>query len=327
MEDTVKYEADGTLVLSSPVQLPDVLDMLIVGGGPAGTAAAFRAKELGIAALVIDFDDLLRKIRNFEKNKEIKPNYGGDDETLFPKGGELVSLLHFEPTVASEMWVRWKSYYRDHNVPAKVGIELVGLEDAGNGITQANVYNLNTKKDEKILARHVVLAIGRGVPNRFDVPGNTSLVGYRMEDANDYVDKGPVCVAGGGTSAAEAVIAISNAKARAGDKSSVYWSYRGDKRPKVSKALAEEYFTADMGNGNIVYKANSEPAAVLQASDGEYYLSIRTDRRVIEGRPVETDHLEFLTAIFDALRAFGAEDPPRDDCTAMVIDLHEGFGS
>jgi serine phosphatase RsbU (regulator of sigma subunit) len=39
------------------------------------------------------------------------------------------------------------------------------------------------------------------------------------------------------------------------------------------------------------------------------------------------DHLEFLDAIFAALQAFGAEDPPRDDCTAMVIDLHGGLAA
>jgi phosphoserine phosphatase RsbU/P len=39
------------------------------------------------------------------------------------------------------------------------------------------------------------------------------------------------------------------------------------------------------------------------------------------------DHLECLEEIFAALRAFGAEDPPRDDCTAIVIDLHRGIGS
>ena len=43
------------------------------------------------------------------------------------------------------------------------------------------------------------------------------------------------CVIGGGTSAAEAVIAISSAKAAASDPSDVYWSYRGDKMPKVSQ--------------------------------------------------------------------------------------------
>ena len=51
-------------VLAEPVDLPEILDLLIVGGGPSGTAAAFRAKELGLAALVIDYDDLMKRIRD-----------------------------------------------------------------------------------------------------------------------------------------------------------------------------------------------------------------------------------------------------------------------
>ena len=68
---TSPYHSDGSLVLDQPVDLPDVLDVLIVGGGPAGTAAAFRAKELGLSALVIDFDDLLKRIRDYAKDKLI----------------------------------------------------------------------------------------------------------------------------------------------------------------------------------------------------------------------------------------------------------------
>ena len=41
---------------------------------------------------------------------------------------------------------------------------------------------------------------------------------------------------------AEAVIAISNAKVKADDPTGIYWSYRKEKLPKVSKALAEEFF-------------------------------------------------------------------------------------
>ena len=33
-------------------------------------------------------------------------------------------------------------------------------------------------------------------------------------------------------------------------------------------------------------------------------------------------HLEFLDRLFAALKEFGAPDPPADDCTAIVIDLH-----
>ena len=59
MSDTPSQtERDGSLILATPVTLPDVLDVLIVGGGPYGTATAFRAKELGLNALVNDYDDL-----------------------------------------------------------------------------------------------------------------------------------------------------------------------------------------------------------------------------------------------------------------------------
>ena len=86
------------------------------------------------------------------------------------------------------------------------------------------------------------------------------------------------CVIGGGTSAAEAVIAISNAKIADGDPTPIYWSYRGDKLPRVSKALAEVFFEAYVGNGNIRYHPKSDPAAVVIAEDRKEYLSPRWTR-------------------------------------------------
>lgn len=41
----------------------------------------------------------------------------------------------------------------------------------------------------------------------------------------------------------------------------------------------------------------------------------------------EEDHLEFLEELFQALKDFGASDPPEDDCTAIVIDLHGPFSN
>lgn len=39
------------------------------------------------------------------------------------------------------------------------------------------------------------------------------------------------------------------------------------------------------------------------------------------------DHLAFLDRLFDALHLFGGGDVLRDDCTAIVIDLHGGWGA
>ena len=63
------------------------LDVLIVGGGPSGTATAFRAKELGLKALVIELDELLKRIRDYAKDKPILPSHQGGANQKFPAGG------------------------------------------------------------------------------------------------------------------------------------------------------------------------------------------------------------------------------------------------
>ena len=70
-QSTFRLADNGSLILPEPVTLPEILDLLIVGGGPAGTAAAFRAKELGLSALVVDYDDVMKRIRDYAKDKLI----------------------------------------------------------------------------------------------------------------------------------------------------------------------------------------------------------------------------------------------------------------
>ncbi len=271
----------------------DVLDMLIVGGGPGGTAAAFRAKELGIEPLIVEHDDLMKRIRDYSKDKLILPSFGGGDRMRFPQCGDLISCLHFQPIDKDDMCTEWKALHARHGIRSRIGVELTDLERRADGLWAAQAWDHAGRCEAPLLARHVVLAIGRGVPRRFDIPGSTDGIAFRLRDPQTFVGD-PACVIGGGTSAAEAVIEISNAKAAAGDPTAVYWSYRGDKMPRVSKALAEVFFEAYVGNGNVRYYPRSEPSAVVTADDRREYLAIRVDRRTMDGRPAETTHLEFL---------------------------------
>ena len=303
------FSPDGHLKMEQPSPLPATLDLLIVGGGPAGTAAAFRAKELGLKALVVDYDDVMKRIRDYAKDKLILPHFGGGDRMRFPAGGPLISALHFDAIDKDDMCLAWKRLYQKHNVPARIGIELTGLQQQSDGRIAVQTWNHKSRQEETLFSHHVALSIGRGVPRRFDIPGNTDGISYRLDNAETRCD-GPVCIIGGGTSAAEAVIAISNAKAEAGDPSPVYWSYRGDKLPKVSRALSDVFFDAYIGNGNIRYYPNSEPVAVVTGPDKKEYLSLRIDRRMIEGRSIETTHLEF----------------PKETCIACIgEDIPEKF--
>lgn len=286
------YTTFGTLRVEGAAPLPEVLDVFIAGGGPAGTAAAVRAKEYGLSCLVIDYDDLMKRIRDYPKEKLIKPNYGGGDKLQWPGGGPLLASLCFDDIDKDEMVKAWKARYKEYGVSAKIGSEFTGLARLDDGVWEVRTWNHRAGKEIRYRARCVVIAMGAGVPRRFDIPGNTDGLAFRLDDAAHYVGS-PALVIGGGTSAAEAVIAISNAKADAEDKTAVYWSYRGDRLPKVSKALSEVFFDAYVGNGNIRYLAFSEPVAVVTAPDKNDYLSVLVDRKVIEGRPPETVHLEF----------------------------------
>jgi len=297
-----------------------IFDLLVVGGGPGGTAAALRAKELGLDVLVIDFDDLMRRIRDYSKEKLILPSFGGGDRMAFPKGGECISCLPFEPIDKDEMCRQWKDLYSRFDVRYRLGIELTGLTRLQDGGWEIATWDHGAQGELSLLARHVVIGIGRGVPRRFDIPGNTDGIARRLTDPQVFVGQ-PACVIGGGTSAAEAVIAISNAKIAAGDGSDVYWSYRGDKMPRVSKALAEVFFEAYVGNGNIRYFRRSEPTAVIVGDDHTEYLAIRVDRRPMSERPSETTHLEFPKS---ACVACIGEELPVELLSSLGIHRREG---
>jgi thioredoxin reductase/ferredoxin len=298
---------DGSLVLDQPVVLPEVLDILIVGGGPAGTAAAFRAKELGRAALLVEHDDILKRIRDYDKRKPIKPDFGAGKQLEFPSGGPLVSGLRFDEIDKDEMHAKWRRLYRTCSVPARIGVELTGLHRDGS-LWAVKVRNHNDGGDQVIKARHVVLALGGGMPRSLDIPGDVLSVSTKFGGAERFVGA-PACVIGGGSSAAEAVIAISKAKAAASDSESVYWVYRGETMPKVAEALAVELFHAVNLNGNVRYLPNSDPQAVIKGADGRHHLRIQVDRKSLPHRPVETVHYEFPAS--HCLACIGQELPTR----------------
>ncbi len=320
MNMTSEIDKDGRLLLKETVDLPEILDLLIIGGGPGGTTAAFHAKELGLAALVIDFDDVMKRIRDYPKDKLILPDFGGGDKMKFPKGGELINKLIFGPIDKDDMHSAWKNLYSECNVPAMIGVELTGLEKGADDVWQVKTWNHANKSELNLKARYIIIAIGRGVPRRFDIPGNTDGIAYRLDDAASYVGQ-PACVLGGGTSAAEAVLAISAAKLEADDKCDVCWSYRGTTMPRVSKALAEVFFEAHMNNGNIKYYPNSDAVAIVTAEDRNEYLSIRTDRRSMAGRPSETTQVEFRK---ECCIACIGEDIPESFLNSLGIYMFTG---
>src|SRR5262245_40863983 len=169
--------------------VPPVLDMLVVGGGPAGTAAAFRARELGLSVLVIDQDEVLSILRDWispegdpAKDKPVDSSYGpGGKKVPFPSGAKLIEqLVYGDQVPAGELYRKWKGVYEENGIPTLPGTELTGLATGGDGLLVARCAQQRGKDEPLYKARSVVLAMGRGVPTTLTIPGDTRGINYRL---------------------------------------------------------------------------------------------------------------------------------------------------
>ncbi len=77
---------------------------------------------------------MLKRIRDYAKDKLILPSFGGGDQMGFVQGGDLVSRLHFDPIDKDEMCRTWKDFYQEFQIQTRIGVELTGLEHDARGV-------------------------------------------------------------------------------------------------------------------------------------------------------------------------------------------------
>jgi thioredoxin reductase len=172
----------------------DIIDVLIIGCGPAGVAAALKALDLGLSYLLIAQDDLGGTVRKYPRKKLVLtqpvdlPMYGRMKRTQYMK---------------EELIVLWESLFNEMGIEFQPYVAFTDLDVRSDGslaaTTSAGVFH----------CRHLVLALGRrGTPRRLGVPGEDSeRVSYELVDAADYTHQN-LLVVGGGDSALEAVQAL-----------------------------------------------------------------------------------------------------------------------
>jgi thioredoxin reductase/ferredoxin len=173
---------------------PAAVDLLVVGAGPAGIAAALAAREEGLRAVVVEqAESLGGTILHFPRRKMVLtqpvPLPGGDAlaREEYSKE-ELLSLLG-ERIAARRLDVRFGERLE----------AIRGGEGAFEVATSAAIHR----------ARYVVLALGRrGTPRKLGVPGEErGKVMYQLRDAETY-KRQRILVVGGGDSAIEAAVGL-----------------------------------------------------------------------------------------------------------------------
>ncbi len=189
-----------------------VLDLLIIGAGPAGLSAADAAARAGLDYLVIEKGTIADTIRQYPVGR-----------TLFSTPNELEmreGALHpvREKPTREELLSHYIHFVLDGNLRINSGEEVFGIEPAELEIFTVRTRSLNTLGQETkatYTARRLLFAIGAMArPRRLNVPGETlPKVHHRFIEPYPYVRK-EALVIGGGNSAAEAALFLSEEGAR-----------------------------------------------------------------------------------------------------------------
>jgi thioredoxin reductase (NADPH) len=173
-----------------------ILDVMIVGAGPAGISASLRAIEKKLNYLTVDEGELGGTVAKYPRQKLVMtspvefPMYGKFKKTELSKE----DLLAF-----------WNQVLQRVDFKFRKGEKVLDIKKGADGI-----FAVETSKGQ-YRARNVVLALGKsGSPRKLGVKGEElPKVMYRLIEADHYVNK-KILVVGGGDSAVEAAMGLAH---------------------------------------------------------------------------------------------------------------------
>jgi CRP-like cAMP-binding protein/thioredoxin reductase/Fe-S-cluster-containing dehydrogenase component len=169
-------------------------DLIIVGAGPAGLAAALNAHKSGLRYLLLEKEDhIADTASDYQRGKLVM-----SEPSEIPLKGEL----WFRPALREAVLQHWEEAVRDFN------IHLV-LRRPVSEIRRSDGHFQVMTEGETFSAARVVLAIGsQGNPRKLAVAGeNLPHVLTRLIDPEVYADQ-DIVVVGGGDSAIEIAAAL-----------------------------------------------------------------------------------------------------------------------
>ncbi len=169
------------------------LDVVIVGAGPAGVAAALSCVERGLRYVVVEQDALGGTIAHYPRGKIVMTS---------PAHLPRVGKLSFRETTKEILVEFFENIFKEHQLDVQFGQAVSNIDQQEDGF-------LVHGTSQSWSTRSVLLAIGRrGTPRKLGVPGEeASKVVYRLDDPESQAGRS-VLVVGGGDSALETAIAL-----------------------------------------------------------------------------------------------------------------------
>jgi thioredoxin reductase (NADPH) len=243
---------------------PEVLDVLIVGAGPAGLAASLGAMERGLKYATIEQAALGGAVAHYPRGKLVM---------TAPATLPIVGKFRFTETTKEELLQFWQK------IETETGLQINYDEKVESVAKDGDCFVVVTSK-RQYRARTVLLAIGRrGTPRKLEVPGeDLPKVTYSLIDPEQYRDK-HVLVVGGGDSALEAACSISEVPG-----TNVTISYRSDAFSRAKNKNRQRLEAAEKkGDLRVLLSSNVQNIAPdhIEISQGNEQLKVRNDAVII----------------------------------------------
>jgi len=216
-------------------------DVVIVGAGPAGIAAALACKANNLKYVVLEQDEIGGTVLHYPRQKLVLTS---------PVELPLYGKLKVSEIAKEELLVIWK------DIIGRFSLNIL-TQHRVESIERNDSVFLIRAKGATFLAGAVLLAIGRrGSPRKLGVTGeDLPKVMYRLIEAGTYKQK-HILVVGGGDSAIEAAVGLANQKGN-----TVTISYRKDdfvRLKEKNETRVREY----MKSGKIKTIFNSQVAEI-----------------------------------------------------------------
>jgi thioredoxin reductase/Pyruvate/2-oxoacid:ferredoxin oxidoreductase delta subunit len=237
--DCVDNIANRVNAITSRRSTPDILDVVIIGAGPAGISASLRAIEKKLTYLTVDEGEMGGTVAKYPRQKLVMTT-----PVEFPMYGKFKKMeLSKEDLLAF-----WKSVLQRVDFKFRQGEKVEDIKKGQDGIFTA----VTTKNQYRSHA--VVLAIGKsGSPRKLGVKGEElPKVMYRLIEADHYVNK-KILVVGGGDSAIEAAMGLAH---QVGNN--VTLSYRKEAFSRIKDRNAQRIEEC-MRKGKLKVIFNSSP--------------------------------------------------------------------
>jgi thioredoxin reductase (NADPH) len=281
--------------------MADAVDLVIVGGGPCGLAAAISAKRAGLRTVVIEASVVVGTIAHY-------PTYVRFFSTAEKLAlGDLPFVIATEKPTRRDGLAYYRAVVRYFDLPVRQYERVVAIERDGDGFVVRSESRAHGPR--VTLARAVVVATGYfGSPNYLRVPGeDLPHVTHVFREGHEAFDQ-TVVVVGGGNSAAEAALDLWRSGARV---TLVHFGPTFDK--KIKPWVLPDFMNREK-EGSITARWDSrvvriEPDSVtITSPQGEQ--SLPADLvYVMTGFAPNTDLLRDIGVPIDAQTGIPSHDP------------------